>query len=50
DADADADSNPKELPDTGSNSNNNGGLFGALFAAAGSLILFRNRKKDSKEK
>ncbi|EIS6259087.1 E domain-containing protein, partial [Staphylococcus pseudintermedius] len=51
DSDAGLDSNKKELPDTGNNSNNNGGaLFGTLFAAVGSLLLFRNRKKNNEEK
>ncbi|PTK89449.1 fibrinogen-binding adhesin SdrG C-terminal domain-containing protein [Staphylococcus gallinarum] len=45
DADADSDSDSdKELPDTGEDKNNNATLFGSLFAAFGSLLLFRRRK------
>ncbi|HDB3912518.1 TPA: LPXTG cell wall anchor domain-containing protein, partial [Staphylococcus aureus] len=49
DADADADSdadkvNSKELPDTGNE--NNGTLFGSLFAALGGLFLVGRRRKN----
>ncbi|HDK3539508.1 TPA: fibrinogen-binding adhesin SdrG C-terminal domain-containing protein [Staphylococcus aureus] len=40
----------KALPETGSenNNSNNGTLFGGLFAALGSLLLFGRRKKQNK--
>ncbi|ANZ34538.1 fibronectin-binding protein FnbA [Staphylococcus carnosus] len=41
-------SGDKELPDTG-NDNKQAGLFGGLFAALGSALLFGRRKKDKKE-
>ncbi|WP_141751519.1 LPXTG cell wall anchor domain-containing protein, partial [Staphylococcus sp. HMSC068C09] len=55
DADADADkahndkadkSNSNELPDTGNNNQNNGTLFGSLFAALGGLFLVGRRRKN----
>ncbi|WP_368773360.1 LPXTG cell wall anchor domain-containing protein [Staphylococcus condimenti] len=36
------------MPDTG-NDNKQSGLFGGLFAALGSALLFGRRKKDKKE-
>ncbi|HEI4267367.1 TPA: LPXTG cell wall anchor domain-containing protein, partial [Staphylococcus aureus] len=50
DADSDADKghndkvNSKELPDTGNE--NNGTLFGSLFAALGGLFLVGRRRKN----
>ncbi|HAR6829297.1 TPA: LPXTG cell wall anchor domain-containing protein, partial [Staphylococcus aureus] len=40
----------KALPETGTenNNSNNGTLFGGLFAALGSLLLFGRRKKQNK--
>ena len=55
DADSDADkdhndkadkSNDNELPDTGNNTQNNGTLFGSLFAALGGLFLAGSRRKN----
>ncbi|EEK12270.1 LPXTG cell wall anchor domain-containing protein, partial [Staphylococcus hominis] len=55
DADSDADkahndkadkSNSNELPDTGNNNQNNGTLFGSLFAALGGLFLVGRRRKN----
>ncbi|MBE2147754.1 LPXTG cell wall anchor domain-containing protein, partial [Staphylococcus argenteus] len=43
------DKNSKEpLPDTGSDDSTNTSLFGGLFAALGSLLLFGRRKKQGK--
>ena len=39
-------SNGKELPDTGNNDQNNGTLFGSLFAALGGLFLISRRRKN----
>ncbi|WP_422125670.1 LPXTG cell wall anchor domain-containing protein [Staphylococcus simulans] len=39
------------LPDTGeTESTNNAPLFGGLFAALGSILLFGRRRKDNKDK
>ena len=38
-------SNNNELPDTGNNDQNNGTLFGSLFAALGGLLLVGRRRK-----
>ncbi|MEZ2016069.1 LPXTG cell wall anchor domain-containing protein, partial [Staphylococcus aureus] len=39
------------LPETGDKSENtNATLFGAMMALLGSLLLFRKRKQDHKEK
>ncbi|MGZ2592226.1 LPXTG-motif cell wall-anchored protein, partial [Staphylococcus borealis] len=39
-------SNDNELPDTGNNTQNNGTLFGSLFAALGGLFLAGSRRKN----
>ncbi|HBE8251454.1 TPA: LPXTG cell wall anchor domain-containing protein, partial [Staphylococcus aureus] len=46
----DHDNKAKALPETGSENNgsNNATLFGGLFAALGSLLLFGRRKKQNK--
>ncbi|EXN01068.1 surface protein, partial [Staphylococcus aureus DAR5803] len=53
DSDADRDHNDKtdkpnnkELPDTGNDAQNNGTLFGSLFAALGGLFLVGRRRKN----
>ncbi|EXO10463.1 LPXTG cell wall anchor domain-containing protein, partial [Staphylococcus aureus] len=38
--------NNKELPDTGNDAQNNGTLFGSLFAALGGLFLVGRRRKN----
>ncbi|PTL13594.1 hypothetical protein BUZ08_13725 [Staphylococcus gallinarum] len=38
------------LPDTGEANNQNGTIFGSLFAALGSLLLFRRRNKNHENK
>ncbi|RIO81138.1 LPXTG cell wall anchor domain-containing protein, partial [Staphylococcus gallinarum] len=40
----------KSLPDTGETTNQNGTIFGSLFAAFGSLLLFRRRNKKNEDK
>ncbi|MHD0396798.1 Rib/alpha-like domain-containing protein [Staphylococcus simulans] len=47
----DKDNTEDALPDTGETGNaNNATLFGGLFAALGSILLFRKRRKDNKDK
>ncbi|APR60145.1 hypothetical protein BTZ13_02545 [Staphylococcus condimenti] len=39
----------KELPETGTNNTGSATLFGGLFAALGSILLFRKRRQEKKD-
>ncbi|MBE7342271.1 LPXTG cell wall anchor domain-containing protein [Staphylococcus haemolyticus] len=50
DSDADSEKENNELPDTGSDEQKNGVILGSLFAAIGTLLLGKNRRKINDKK